>query len=103
MRPRTSLALVCLIWLAVVLVVPFLGSRILSPSDVINDEAVASIFWTLRFPRTLLALLCGLAFAPVFRWGSPLAAFILLLVHVLLDGLDDIRERWVSGETYLVQ
>lgn len=63
MRPRTSLALVCLIWLAVVLVVPFLGSRILSPSDVINDEAVASIFWTLRFPRTLLALLCGGALA----------------------------------------
>lgn len=43
---------------------------------------------------TLLALLCGLAFAPVFRWGSPMAAFILLFAHVLLDGLDGPLARF---------
>lgn len=37
---------------------------------------------------TLLSLLTGLAFSPVFLWGSPLAAFGLLLAHVMLDGLD---------------
>lgn len=37
---------------------------------------------------TLLSLLTGLAFSPVFLWGSQLAAFGLLLAHVTLDGLD---------------
>jgi len=37
---------------------------------------------------TLLSLAAGLAFCPVFLWGPKLAAFGLLLAHVLLDGLD---------------
>jgi len=37
---------------------------------------------------TLLSLLAGLAFCPVFLWSSKIAAFALMLAHVLLDGLD---------------
>jgi phosphatidylglycerophosphate synthase len=37
---------------------------------------------------TLLSLLTGLAFCPTFLWSSKMAAFGLLLAHVLLDGLD---------------
>jgi phosphatidylglycerophosphate synthase len=37
---------------------------------------------------TLLSLIAGLAFCPVFLWGEPLPAFLLLLAHLLLDGLD---------------
>lgn len=37
---------------------------------------------------TLLSLLAGLAFCPVFLWGSRILAFGLMLAHVLLDGLD---------------
>lgn len=37
---------------------------------------------------TLLSLIAGLAFCPVFLWSSKVIAFLLLLAHVLLDGLD---------------
>lgn len=37
---------------------------------------------------TLLSLLTGLAFCPSFLLGKPIVAFLLLLLHVLLDGLD---------------
>lgn len=37
---------------------------------------------------TLLSLVAGLAFCPVFLWSSKIAAFVLMLAHVLLDGLD---------------
>ena len=37
---------------------------------------------------TALSLLSGLAFCPVFLWGSHPVAFGLLLLHCLLDGLD---------------
>lgn len=37
---------------------------------------------------TLLSLVAGLAFCPVFVWSSQPAALGLLLLHVLLDGLD---------------
>lgn len=43
---------------------------------------------------TLLSLLAGLAFCPVFLWGNPIAAFSLLLLHVLLDGLDGPLARF---------
>src|SRR5690606_27932358 len=36
---------------------------------------------------TLASLIAGLAFCPMFLWRPP-AAFALLLVHVILDGLD---------------
>jgi len=37
---------------------------------------------------TLLSLVAGLAFCPVFLWGSGAVAFGLLLLHAVLDGLD---------------
>ncbi len=37
---------------------------------------------------TVLSLLTGLAFCPCFHWGWRGSAFVLLLMHVLLDGLD---------------
>lgn len=37
---------------------------------------------------TLLSLLTGLAFCPLFLWGFKLTAFVALLAHVVLDGLD---------------
>ncbi len=37
---------------------------------------------------TLLSLLAGLAFCPVFLWSSQPIALGLLVLHVLLDGLD---------------
>ncbi len=36
---------------------------------------------------TGLSLLCGLAFCPLYFWWPP-AAFVMLALHVLLDGLD---------------
>lgn len=45
---------------------------------------------------TLLSLLAGLAFCPVFLTGSPLAAFGLLALHVLLDGLDGPLARFTG-------
>jgi phosphatidylglycerophosphate synthase len=43
---------------------------------------------------TLLSLLAGLSFCPVFLWSSKLVAFGLLLAHVLLDGLDGPLARF---------
>jgi phosphatidylglycerophosphate synthase len=45
---------------------------------------------------TLLSLLAGLAFCPVFLWGSKMTAFALLLAHVLLDGLDGPLARYTQ-------
>ncbi len=45
---------------------------------------------------TLLSLLTGLAFCPVFLWRSKAVAFGLLLSHVLLDGLDGPLARFTQ-------
>ena len=45
---------------------------------------------------TLLSLACGLAFCPVFIWSSRVAAFALLLLHVILDGLDGPLARYLK-------
>ena len=45
---------------------------------------------------TLLSLLTGLAFCPIFLWRSKMAAFGLLLAHVLLDGLDGPLARFTQ-------
>jgi phosphatidylglycerophosphate synthase len=45
---------------------------------------------------TLLSLLTGLAFCPVFLWSSKITAFALLLAHVLLDGLDGPLARYTQ-------
>ena len=63
MGPKASLAVLALIWLAILLVVPFLGGRIIAPQELLADEGIAMIFWSLRLPRTLLAILAGGALA----------------------------------------
>ncbi|MBE0543260.1 MAG: CDP-alcohol phosphatidyltransferase family protein [Verrucomicrobia bacterium] len=45
---------------------------------------------------TLLSLVAGLAFCPVFLWSSKAVAFGLLLAHVLLDGLDGPLARFTQ-------
>jgi phosphatidylglycerophosphate synthase len=45
---------------------------------------------------TLLSLVSGLAFCPVFLWGRPVLAFGLLLAHVVLDGLDGPLARYLG-------
>jgi len=45
---------------------------------------------------TFLSLLAGLAFCPLFLWSSKVAAFGLLLLHVLLDGLDGPLARFTQ-------
>lgn len=45
---------------------------------------------------TLLSLLAGLAFCPVFLWVSKGTAFALLIAHVLLDGLDGPLARFTG-------
>lgn len=63
MKPRVALILLALIWLGVVVTVPFLGARTMTPTEIFSDEALSTIFWTLRLPRTLLAVLAGGALA----------------------------------------
>lgn len=45
---------------------------------------------------TFLSLLTGLAFCPVFLWGSSITGFALLLAHVVLDGLDGPLARFTG-------
>jgi len=57
---RRALILLALLWLAVALLAPLVGSRPLSLAAVMHgDPAAAAIFWQLRLPRVLLALLAG--------------------------------------------
>ncbi|HXT51974.1 MAG TPA: iron ABC transporter permease [Thermoanaerobaculia bacterium] len=59
-RVRRALLFLALLWLAVALLAPLVGSRPLSLSAVLHgDPAAAAIFWQLRLPRVLLALLAG--------------------------------------------
>jgi phosphatidylglycerophosphate synthase len=43
---------------------------------------------------TVLGLLFGLAFPPVFHWLAPWMAFLCLAMHVLLDGFDGPLARY---------
>jgi phosphatidylglycerophosphate synthase len=45
---------------------------------------------------TLLSLTAGLAFCPVFLWGSPAVACGLLLLHAVLDGVDGPLARYAQ-------
>ena len=63
MAPRWRLAALGLLWLVALIVIPFLGARIIAPQELLADEGIATIFWSLRVPRTLLALLAGGALA----------------------------------------
>jgi iron complex transport system permease protein len=78
-RPRTALLLLLAFWIATALLTPLVGSQPVRLADVIHgDPTVASIFWQIRLPRILLALLggaalavSGLGFQTLFR--NPLA------------------------------
>jgi iron complex transport system permease protein len=78
-RPRTALLVLCGLWIATVLVAPLVGSQTVTLHDVLRGEpTAASIFWQIRLPRVLLALLggaglavSGLGFQTLFR--NPLA------------------------------
>ncbi|MEJ2085695.1 MAG: iron ABC transporter permease [Acidobacteriota bacterium] len=78
MRPGRTLAILLLIWIVALAVTPVLGPRILGFDELKSDEVAATIFWSLRLPRALLALLAGgtlaiagLALQSLFR--NPLA------------------------------
>lgn len=74
-RPGTALAVLLLLWGVVVVGAPLVGSQPVSLSDVLRGDPTAeAIFWQLRLPRVLLALLAGaglavsgLAFQTLFR------------------------------------
>lgn len=75
LRPRTTLLLLLGAWLAAFLIAPLIGSHDVALRDVLAGEPMASsIFWQLRLPRVLLALLAGgglavsgVAFQTLFR------------------------------------
>jgi iron complex transport system permease protein len=63
-RPRLALLVLAVLALAVLLGAPLAGSHEISLSDVLRGEPTASaIFWQLRLPRVLLALLAGAGLA----------------------------------------
>jgi iron complex transport system permease protein len=74
-HPRIALLVLLLLWAAVVVGAPLVGSQPISLGDVLRGDPTAeAIFWQLRLPRVLLALLAGaglavsgLAFQTLFR------------------------------------
>jgi iron complex transport system permease protein len=74
-RPGLALLVLLLLWFAVLVGAPLVGSQPVSLEDVLRGEpTAAAIFWQLRLPRVLLALLAGaglavsgLAFQTLFR------------------------------------
>ncbi|HEX5719662.1 MAG TPA: iron ABC transporter permease [Thermoanaerobaculia bacterium] len=74
-HPRIALLVLLLLWTAVVIGAPLVGSQPISLGDVLRGDPTAeAIFWQLRLPRVLLALLAGaglavsgLAFQTLFR------------------------------------
>jgi iron complex transport system permease protein len=64
-KERTTLVLLGLIWVAVLVAVPMIGSGSLSWQDVIASprSPAGQIFWQLRLPRVVLGLLAGGALA----------------------------------------
>jgi iron complex transport system permease protein len=78
-RPAAAVGLLTVAWLAVLVVAPLVGSQPLEVGELLaGDETTGAIFWQLRLPRVLLALLAGgvlaisgVAFQTLFR--NPLA------------------------------
>jgi iron complex transport system permease protein len=78
-RPRTALLILLAVWIATAILTPLVGSQSISLGEILRgDPIAASIFWQLRLPRILLALLggaalatSGLGFQTLFR--NPLA------------------------------
>ena len=64
MRPRTALLLLLALWIATAVLTPLVGSQPVRLADVLRgDPTVTAIFWQIRLPRILLALLGGAALA----------------------------------------
>jgi iron complex transport system permease protein len=78
-RPRTALLILLAVWIATMILTPLVGSQSISLAEILRgDPTAASIFWQIRLPRILLALLggaalatSGLGFQTLFR--NPLA------------------------------
>ena len=78
-RPRTALLILAAVWIATMILTPLVGSQSISLGEILHgDPTAASIFWQIRLPRILLALLggaalatSGLGFQTLFR--NPLA------------------------------
>jgi len=63
-RPRLALLVLAVLALAALVGAPLAGSREISLADVLRGEPIAAaIFWQLRLPRVLLALLAGAGLA----------------------------------------
>jgi len=63
-HPRLALALLLLLALAALVAAPLVGTQRISLADVLHGEpTAAAIFWQLRLPRVLLALLAGAGLA----------------------------------------
>ena len=79
MRPRTALLILLAVWIVTMILTPLVGSQSISLEQILRgDPTAASIFWQIRLPRILLALLggaalatSGLGFQTLFR--NPLA------------------------------
>ena len=79
MNPRTALLVLLALWILTTLGAPLVGSQAISLQDALSGEGTAAtIFWRIRLPRVLLAILAGgalavsgLAFQTLFR--NPLA------------------------------
>ncbi|HEX9944724.1 MAG TPA: iron ABC transporter permease [Thermoanaerobaculia bacterium] len=62
--PRAVLLILAGLWLAALVAAPLVGSQPVSLAAVVQgDPTAASIFWQIRLPRVLLALLGGAALA----------------------------------------
>jgi iron complex transport system permease protein len=78
-KPRIALLILLAVWIATMILTPLVGSQSIRLADILRgDPTVASIFWQIRLPRILLALLggaalatSGLGFQTLFR--NPLA------------------------------
>lgn len=79
MKPRAALLILLAVWIATLVLTPLVGSQALPLSGIVHgDPSVSLIFWQIRLPRILLALLggaalavSGLGFQTLFR--NPLA------------------------------
>jgi iron complex transport system permease protein len=78
-KPRAALLILLAVWIATLILTPLVGSQPLSLSGILHgDPSTSLIFWQIRLPRILLALLggaalavSGLGFQTLFR--NPLA------------------------------
>lgn len=63
-RPRATLGILALLWLAALVATPLVGSHEISLGSILaGDPTSSAIFWQLRLPRVFLALLAGAALA----------------------------------------